>query len=75
MGIFFRKSFKVGPFRLNFSQSGISYSAGINGARLTSVPRGTYVTPGGNGIYYRQRIGSVEKKQPRHNPRALKNYL
>lgn len=68
MGLYFRKSLKAGPFRLNFSKSGISYSAGVKGARLNIGPRGTYVTLGANGIYYRQRISGAEQPSPRHIP-------
>ena len=34
MGWNFRRSINVGPFRMNFSKSGIGYSAGIRGARI-----------------------------------------
>jgi hypothetical protein len=35
MGISYRKSFKAGPIRITASKSGISYSAGVKGARIT----------------------------------------
>ncbi|MET4142039.1 DUF4236 domain-containing protein [Pedobacter sp. UYP1] len=57
MGLILRRSVKIGPVRVNFSNKGISYSAGIKGARINTGPRGTYVTIGTNGIYYKQRIG------------------
>lgn len=56
MGFYFRKSKKFGPFRLNFSKSGVGASFGVKGARISSGPRGTYVNVGSNGFYYRQRI-------------------
>lgn len=59
MGFYFRKSVKMGPFRMSFSKGGISTSFGVKGARVTAGPRGTYVTIGSNGFYYRQRIGST----------------
>ncbi|RJF71375.1 DUF4236 domain-containing protein [Deinococcus cavernae] len=62
MGLYFRKSFKAGPMRFTFSKSGISTSVGVKGARLTSGPRGTYITIGGGGISYRQRIGQTADK-------------
>ena len=34
MGWFLRKSFRVGPLRLNLSKRGIGTSVGIKGARL-----------------------------------------
>ncbi|MBV9504798.1 MAG: DUF4236 domain-containing protein [Acidobacteriia bacterium] len=59
MGYFFRHSAKIGPFRLNFSKSGIGASVGVRGARLTMTPRGTtYITVGRNGFYYRETVSS-----------------
>jgi hypothetical protein len=59
MGYFFRRSAKLGPFRLNFSKSGVGASVGVTGARLTMTPRGTtYITVGRNGFYYRETISS-----------------
>ena len=57
MGWFYRRSAKFGPFRLNFSKSGIGVSAGVRGARVSTGPRGTYVNFGRNGVYYRQKVG------------------
>src|SRR5260370_410685 len=57
MGFFFRRSTRFGPFRLNFSKSGIGASVGVKGARLTLTPRGTtYVTVGSHGFYYREAL-------------------
>jgi hypothetical protein len=61
MGFSFRKSIGSGPFRMNFSKSGISYSVGVKGARLNFSNRGTYVNFGSNGIYYRKKILSNPK--------------
>lgn len=61
MGWYFRKSKSVGPFRVNFSKSGMSFSTGVKGARMTFGPRGTFVNVGGNGIYYRKKLGSSAK--------------
>jgi hypothetical protein len=61
MGWYFRKSKSVGPFRVNFSKSGMSFSTGIKGARMSFGPRGTFVNVGGNGIYYRKKLGSSAK--------------
>lgn len=66
MGFYFRKSKSVGPFRLNFSKSGIGVSTGVKGARLSFGPRGTYVNVGKNGIYYRKKIGSSRNKSVRN---------
>jgi hypothetical protein len=54
MSFYFRKSVRLGPFRLNFSKSGIGVSAGIPGLRVGTGPRGTYIHAGRNGVYYRK---------------------
>jgi Protein of unknown function (DUF4236) len=57
MGFFFRRSANLGPFRLNFSRSGIGASVGVTGARVTMTPRGTtYITVGSHGFYYRETL-------------------
>lgn len=61
MGWYFRKSKSVGPFRVNFSKSGMSFSTGVKGARMSFGPRGTFVNVGGNGIYYRKKLGPSAK--------------
>jgi hypothetical protein len=61
MGWSFRKSASFGPFRLNFSKSGIGASFGVKGARISVNSRGTYVSVGAGGIYYRERIGGARK--------------
>lgn len=66
-GILLRKSLSSGPFRINFSKNGISYSVGVKGARINSCPRGTYVNIGANGIYYRKKIGNITN-QPNLQP-------
>jgi|SRR5579871_704125 len=64
MGYFFRRSAKFGPFRLNFSKSGVGASVGVKGARLTMTPRGTaYITVGSHGFYYRETL-----LQAKHTP-------
>lgn len=55
MGFRFRKSIGAGPFRINFSKSGIGYSFGGKGARITKKANGnTMTTLGipGTGISY-----------------------
>lgn len=42
MGVRFRKSFKAGPFRINFSKSGIGWSVGVKGARFAKKAGGGY---------------------------------
>lgn len=67
MGFFFRRSTSIGPFRLNFSRSGIGASVGVRGARLTMTPRGTtYVTVGSHGFYYREALSSRDDVRRLH---------
>lgn len=56
MGLFLRKSVRVGPFRFNLSKSGVGVSAGIKGFRVGSGPRGNYVHMGVGGLYYRTSL-------------------
>ncbi|MBC9913887.1 DUF4236 domain-containing protein [Chitinophaga varians] len=58
MGWSFRKSISAGPFRMNFSKSGVSYSVGGKGARINTGPRGTYVNLSAYGISYRQKVSA-----------------
>ena len=39
MGFNFRKSFKLGPARINLSKSGVGYSVGAGGVRYTKSPK------------------------------------
>ena len=66
MGLYFRKSKSFGPFKLNFSKSGVGVSTGVKGARLSMGPNGTYVNVGKNGVYYRKKIGGSSKKNTRN---------
>jgi len=59
MGLYLRKSFRVGPLRFNLSKSGIGLSGGVKGARLGVGPRGAYVHGGRYGLYYRERLSSA----------------
>ena len=40
MGLNFRKSFKIGPARVNLSKSGVGYSVGAGGLRYTKKSGG-----------------------------------
>jgi hypothetical protein len=72
MGYFFRRSANLGPFRLNFSKSGVGASFGFRGARLTTTPRGTtYVTVGRNGFYYRETLSGRGKRAQSRVPLAI----
>jgi hypothetical protein len=60
MGLSFRKSVKVGPFRLNFSTRGVGYSVGVRGLRTGVSSSGrTYTTVSvpGTGVSYRATGG------------------
>ena len=53
MGFRFRKSVKLGPLRINFSKSGVGYSYGVKGYRVTHTATGrkrTTVSIPGTGI-------------------------
>jgi hypothetical protein len=58
MGLYIRKSLRVGPVRFNLSKSGIGMSAGIKGLRLGTGPRGNYVHMGRGGLYFRHSLAS-----------------
>lgn len=55
MGFSYRKSVKMGPFRMTASKSGISYSVGVKGARVTRRANGrvqTTLSAPGTGLRY-----------------------
>lgn len=55
MGFYLRKSFSMGPIRLNLSKSGLGLSAGVKGARLGVNSKGrSYVHAGRGGLYFRK---------------------
>lgn len=57
MAFYLRKSFRMGPVRLNLSKSGLGVSGGVTGARLGVNSRGrTYVHGGRHGLYYRKHL-------------------
>lgn len=58
MGLYLRKSVRVGPLRFNLSKGGVGVSVGIKGFRVGTGPRGNYVHMGAGGIYYRATIPS-----------------
>jgi hypothetical protein len=56
MGLFYRKSINLGPFRVNLSGSGIGYSVGGRGFRVGKSSRGRNYTAfsiPGTGVGYR----------------------
>lgn len=64
MGIYLRKSVRVGPFRFNLSKSGIGVSAGIPGFRVGTGPRGNYIHMGRGGLYYRKTLPKKSGELP-----------
>lgn len=64
MGWRFRKSFKAGPFRLNYSSKGVGWSVGAGGTRYTHRADGRRTvtsTIKGTGLSYVTDLG---KKDP-----------
>lgn len=65
MGFRFRKSVNVGGVRVNFSKSGVGYSVGTKGARITKTANGrTRTTAGipGTGLSYVSETSSKSKR-------------
>jgi len=64
----FRKSKKIGPFRLTLTPRGVSTSIGVRGARVSlgsdGKVRRTLSVPG-TGIYDTKVIGGAGRSQPR----------
>lgn len=57
MGFFYRKSIKMGPFRVNVSKSGLGYSVGGRGFRVGRSGSGrkyTAFSVPGTGVGYRK---------------------
>lgn len=68
MGFRFRKSTKVGPFRLNVSKSGVGWSVGVPGLRYTKKANGgnrTTASIPGTGISYVADSGKTPSKNAR----------
>ncbi len=61
-----RKSWNLGPLRINLSKSGIGYSVGTKGFRVTKKARGGYRTTAsipGTGLSYVKDYGKTDKKK------------
>jgi len=55
---YLRKSFGIGPRRINLSKGALPYSVGAKGARIGVKPSGeTYVHGGRYGLYFRRTLG------------------
>ena len=70
MGMRFRKSFGSKHFRVTLSKSGVGYSCGVKGARITRTASGrtrkTASIPG-SGISYTTESGARTHKRARTN--------
>ena len=70
MGMRFRKSFGSKHFRVTLSKSGVGYSCGVKGARITRTSSGrtrkTASIPG-SGISYTTESGARTHKRARTN--------
>jgi len=72
MGFRIQRSIKLGKFvRLNISKSGVGFSAGVRGLRISSGPRGSFINLGipGTGLSYRKKLSN---KKPFGNSRKDK---
>lgn len=64
MGLRIRKSINFGPLRVNLSKSGIGYSVGTKGFRVTKKANGKMYTTAsipGSGISY---VSDINKNKP-----------
>lgn len=71
VGLSYRKSFKAGPVRVTASRSGISYSAGVKGARVTKRADGRVqasVSVPGTGLRYTTTSGKKKPASRRGQP-------
>ena len=64
MGFYIRKSFKIGPLRLNLSKSGLGASVGTKGARLGLSSKGKLYTHLGRVCQARHRTSEVKVLAP-----------
>ena len=65
MGVRFRKSIKAGPLRVNFSKSGVGYSVGGKGFRVTKKASGgvrTTASIPGTGISHVEDYGGSKRR-------------
>ena len=76
MGLRFRKSKKIGGVRVNFSKSGIGYSVGTKGFRVTKKANGgtrTTVSAPGTGISYVKETGPNQQQSRSGNGSSAPN--
>lgn len=68
MKFYKKKSIKLGPFRFNFSKSGMGVSVGVKGFRIGTGPKGNYVHLGKKGVYYQQALMKKKIKNKMFSP-------
>ena len=76
MGFRFRKSVKAGPFRMTFSKSGVGYSVGGKGFRVTKKAKGgirTTASVPGTGISYVKDYSLKRQAKPKTNAKDRRN--
>lgn len=59
MGLRFRKSINIGPLRINFSKSGVGFSLGVKGFRVSRSAKGKMTATAslpGTGLSYVQNL-------------------
>lgn len=77
MGFRFRKSVNFGGFRVNISKSGIGYSYGVKGARVTKTASGktrTTLSVPGTGLSYVTESGAKKSNQTPNIPQSDNNF-
>lgn len=73
MGWSFRRSISLGPFRINLSKSGISYSVGMAGFRTGVNAKGrrySSVSIPGTGVRYQKTHGGKSKSKTKSSDAA-----
>ena len=66
MGLRFRKSINIGPLRINFSKSGVGFSLGVKGFRVSRSAKGkntATVSLPGTGLSYVQNLDKKSLKK------------
>lgn len=66
MGFRFRKSFNIGPLRINLSKSGVGFSVGTKGFRVGRSAKGktsATVSIPGTGLSYQQDLSPKKSKK------------
>lgn len=66
MGLRFRKSITIGPLRINISKSGIGFSLGVKGFRISRSAKGkntATVSLPGTGLSYVQDLDPESLKE------------